>query len=173
MMRVASCCLAVWLAACGGADRGDAAAAPPAASAPSATSPSPSVAAAPSPAPSVAAAPSPSPADTAFLAVRVGGEADLDACGAWSRIRKPQGAPAGPVEVRRGPGPQYAVVDRLPDGAQFFTCDSLNGWSGIVYPEPGTDVDCGVGTPIAQRGPYAGPCRSGWIPSEYEELIAG
>jgi hypothetical protein len=166
MMRTSSCCLAVWLAACGGADQSDDAAAPPATTA---ASPAPSAATSPSPPPT----PAPSPVDTASFAVRVGGEADMDACGGWSRIRKPAGAPAAAVEVRRGPGQQYAVTDRLPDGAEFFSCDSSNGWSGLVYQESGDDQKCGVSTPIAERQPYPGPCKSGWIPSEFAEVLAG
>lgn len=163
MMRTSRCCLVMWLAACGGADRTDDAPVPPATTLPPA-------AVTPSPSPPAASAPS---VEATSFAVRVGGEAELDACGGYSRIRRPEGAPPAPVEVRGGPGPQYAVIDRLPDGAEFFSCDSSNGWSGIVYQAPGDDTFCGVSTPVAQRQPYAGPCKAGWIPSGFEELLAG
>lgn len=158
--RLTSCALAVLLAACGGADHGDDAASPPL--------PDTAVATAPA-----APAPAASPADTATVPVYVGGDADLDACGAYSRIRRPAGAPPGQVEVRRGPGSRYAVVDRLGDGAEFFSCDSADQWVGIVYPPPGTEVQCGVSSPIEKRAPYSGPCRSGWVPDAYVELLAG
>jgi hypothetical protein len=162
-IRLTSCTLVVLLSACGGADRSDDAAAPPQSSAaPAAAAP-----AAPAPAPSAA------PVESTSAPVSVGGYGDMDACGGYAQVRSPAGAPPGGVEVRQGPGSQYAVIDRLPEGTAFSSCDSAGDWSGIVYPPPGTETDCGVGSPIETRGPYSGPCRSGWIPSAYAELLAG
>lgn len=82
-------------------------------------------------------------------------------------------AGSGRVEVRVGPGERYSVVDRLPAGTSVTECDVKDGWTGIVYPESGNDTDCGVGSPIPTLTPYAGPCRSGWIPAGTDSVVAG
>ena len=91
-------------------------------------------------------------------------------------IRIPGDTDREHVEVRRGPGPRFAVVDRLRRGDLVLLCDwseAEGGWSGVVYgEEEGTDCG-GLGSPIAERQPYRGPCRSGWIPTESMEVIAG
>jgi hypothetical protein len=57
-------------------------------------------------------------------------------------------------------------------------CDeSADGqWLGVVYAEPSGGAimtDCLVSSPVAQRAPYDGPCRSGWIARRFITITAG
>jgi len=101
--------------------------------------------------------------------VLVGGNEDLDACLGSGTLA---GAKSGLVSVRAGPGQDYPEVDRLGNGAWVALCDDSGEWSGVVY---STDEheSCGVGTPIRERAPYRGRCKSGWIRSRWITDIAG
>jgi len=94
------------------------------------------------------------------MPVMVGGDGVLDAC-ATTAI-----AVGTRVEVRRGPGSAYAVVDALAPGTPLSICGGSSdpAWRAIVYRAPDeAALDCGVATPIATLTRYAGPCRSGWV----------
>lgn len=100
---------------------------------------------------------------------------DLDAC-SFGAVRPWRGPAGDSVDVRSGPGSQYPVVDRLPTGHTFGWCDWKKGWTGVVYPPRGVgeDFDCGpLGTPVPEPLEYRGPCKSGWVPTEKVEVIAG
>lgn len=103
--------------------------------------------------------------------VMVGGEADLDACGASGRVRGLKADGDNFLAVRTGPGTRYRMVDKLRNGQNVSMCDEKGDWIGIVYSRK--DQRCGVGTPIARRQPYRGPCRSGWVHKSFIELMAG
>ena len=116
--------------------------------------------------------------DTAWVPVQVGGgHEDFDACGSVGRIQVPDNANRDFVEVRRGPGRRFSVADRLRAGDEVLLCDRSDAdgrWSGVVYSEDREDFDCGgLTSPIAERQPYRGPCRSGWIAVGAIEVIAG
>ena len=91
-------------------------------------------------------------------------------------LRSPGNGGNERIEVRSGPGSRFAVVDRLPAGAMVIDCDQSDGWTGIIYgkdlSDPYSGCD-GLGSPIAERQPYSGPCKSGWIRSEAAEVVAG
>jgi hypothetical protein len=116
------------------------------------------------------------PASVPARAVMVGGEPDLDACASQGQ---PTGLKPGGdnfLSVRVAPSTGAAAVFRLKPGHIFNLCDAADGWTGIVFDPkaPGADgIDCGVGTPIAKRQAYAGPCRSGWVSSRYVVVVAG
>lgn len=98
--------------------------------------------------------------------VWVGGEADMDACGSSAEVI------AGGATVYSGPGHDYAAMDVIPGGTHLHVCDSSpdDVWHGVVGP---TDFGCGVGSPIAQRQPYNGPCNSGWVEHRFLTNWAG
>ncbi|MEM1201544.1 MAG: integron [Pseudomonadota bacterium] len=105
------------------------------------------------------------------VAVKVGGEADLDACGGVGEVYRLNPDGDNFLAVRAGPGSAHRMTDKLHSKDLVFMCDESGAWIGIVYGPDG--VDCGVGTPIADRQPYAGTCASGWVHSRYIKLIAG
>lgn len=97
--------------------------------------------------------------------VMVGGASDEDACGATGEV-----AVSGSLNVRSAPALGAPVIDRLRAKAKVIRCDPRGDWIGIVYP---AELDCGTGSPIAQREPYAGRCRSGWVHARYVVPYAG
>ncbi len=103
--------------------------------------------------------------------VRVGGEAEFDACGSVGAVYRLNPNGDNFLAVRSGPGSAHVMIDKLYSNEQVFLCDQNGAWMGIVY---GRDTaDCGVGSPIADRQPYAGQCASGWVHSRYIKVIAG
>lgn len=105
------------------------------------------------------------------VAVKVGGEADLDACGGVGEVYRLNPDGDNFLAVRAGPGSAHRMTDKLHSKDLVFMCDERGAWIGVVYGPDG--VDCGVGTPIAKRQAYVGACASGWVHSRYIKLIAG
>lgn len=103
--------------------------------------------------------------------VMVGGEAGLDACGSTGRVRGLKADGDNFLAVRTGPGARFRMVDKLRNGQGVSLCDEKGDWIGIVYTRK--DQRCGVGTPIARRQAYRGPCRAGWVHKSFIELMAG
>lgn len=121
--------------------------------------------------PAAVAAPAPT-----SVPVQIGGSADMDAC-ALAGLRSGT-APGAGVPVRAGPGAHFAVVDTVVVPQTFHSCDSTDEWVGIVYRKErdtfDSTGDCGgLGSPVADRIVYTGPCRSGWIPASAQEIVAG
>lgn len=81
----------------------------------------------------------------------------------------------GFVSLRSAPTTDGVELARLHNGDQVYTCDSANGWTGVVVRKNDND-DCG-GSPMRGDLPkstrYSGPCRSGWISSKYVSVWAG
>jgi len=80
------------------------------------------------------------------------------------------------LPVRAAPFDRGEVVGQIPAGGRFFICSRSHDqkWLGIVHDESGTlSRRCGVSGPVAARGSYEGPCRSGWIASAHVRLVAG
>lgn len=80
------------------------------------------------------------------------------------------------LAVRGGPFDAAPTLGSIPAGARFFVCSRSidQRWMGIVYDPAGTlSPGCGVSTPVAAGGDYAGPCRSGWVASAAVRLVAG
>ena len=113
----------------------------------------------------VASAPVPLP-----VPVQVGGDEDMDACPSLAQVG---GAKSGFISVRSGPDASYPEIGRLPNGHYAYTCDESGEWEGIVYGSGKEPVDCGVGSPVVKRIPYAGSCRSGWVRRKWLTVVAG
>ena len=82
------------------------------------------------------------------------------------------------MAVRSGPGASFAVIDSVAAPQSFGSCDSVEDWVGIVYrkesdPHDSTGDCGGLTSPIAERRPYRGSCRSGWIPAAAQEVLGG
>ncbi len=107
--------------------------------------------------------------------VMVGGTADLDACPSNARVKPLNPRGDNSLSVRSRPSSAGREVARLRSGQDVWACDETRDgeWTGIVYSPPGKDLDCGVGSPIARRGAYRGPCSTGWIASRFIDIIAG
>ncbi len=111
----------------------------------------------------------------AEVPVRVGIHEDLDACGSFAEVKglNPQGD--GFLAVRSGPGADYAMRDRLREGATFYVCgESADGrWMSVVYPRKGqTQEQCEVSSP-KPGGAYRGPCAYGWVNARWVNILAG
>ena len=106
--------------------------------------------------------------------VMVGGMDDLDACLTVSKVSGLNPRGDNFLSLRSRPSSKARELMRLRPGQQVWVCDEApGGWTGVlVAPEDGS-LDCGVGTPIARRRAYAGPCQSGWVASRFLEVIAG
>lgn len=115
------------------------------------------------------------PAKSAEVPVRVGIHEDLDVCGSFAEVKglNPQGD--GFLAVRSGPGADYAMRDRLPEGATFHVCgESADGrWMSVVYPRKGqTQEQCDVSSPKPGVA-YRGPCAYGWVNARWVNILAG
>ena len=97
---------------------------------------------------------------------------DLDAC---TSIFAVAGLKNSSLNVRTGPGTRYPRVDSLTNDQQVWACDSArNGsWLAVVYAPLGTELDCGVTSPVSSPRTYQGPCRSGWVRAKWLVGIAG
>lgn len=93
---------------------------------------------------------------------------ELDACGSQGQVTGLNPSGDNFLAVRVGPGVQYEKFDELHKGDVVNICEQQGGWLGIVYGKE----DCGVGTPLP-KGPYAGPCRAGWVAEQYIVVTAG
>lgn len=127
--------------------------------------------AAPLAAVAAAAAPAGRPAP---VPVTVASEPELDACPSYATVTGLRRE--GFLAVRNGPGTGYEQVDTFHAGDAFFICaTSKDGkWFGIVYPPADdADRDCEVGANGTAPRAYAGPCRSGWVHSNWVTIIAG
>lgn len=103
--------------------------------------------------------------------VRVGGEADLDACGGTGKVHNLKVDGDNFLAVRGGPASHHHMIDRLHTNDQVIMCDQQGQWVGIIYGADGQD--CGVSSPIPRRQPYSGVCSSGWVHKNYIKPIAG
>ena len=98
---------------------------------------------------------------------------ELDACGSQGQVTGLNPDGDNFLAVRVGPGVQYEKIDELHKGEVVNICEGEGGWLGIVYRKDGDGFsECGVGTPLP-FGPYAGPCKTGWISERYIVIIAG
>ncbi|MCP5082458.1 MAG: integron [Alphaproteobacteria bacterium] len=115
--------------------------------------------------------PTSSHAGDSGVAVKVGGEIDLVACGSEGEVYRLNPDGDNFLAVRIGPGSAHPMKDKLTSKTQVYMCDQNGAWVGIVYGPD--DADCGVSSPIAERQSYAGACASGWVHGRYIKLIAG
>ena len=71
------------------------------------------------------------------------------------------------MPIHAGPDDSYPVIDHLKPGMRYIVCDvdygSREEWAPIVYTDD-PDQDCDVQTMRVGLRPYAGSCRSGWMP---------
>ena len=116
-----------------------------------------------------------SQADPVKLAVPViaTGDGLLDACGALGRVSGLDPAGDNFLAVRSGPDGKQQEIDRLSSGAEVTICDEQGSWLGVVYPQKGSAMDCGIDALPTGQAPYAGPCRSGWVHQTFVEVVAG
>jgi hypothetical protein len=97
--------------------------------------------------------------------VMIGGEQhDIDACGGTiGVVRGISRRGDGFLAVRSGPGTKYKTIDKFyRNGERVIICDRKGEWIGIVYGK-----NCGTESPIPQRKPYDGSCKSGWAFEKY------
>lgn len=99
---------------------------------------------------------------------------ETDGCGTLAKVASLDGQNVDYLSVRDAPSGSTKERDRLNPGRQVAVCAIKGEWSGVVYAEPGDDTqDCGVASPVATEEPYRGPCRQGWVVTQYLEVVAG
>lgn len=123
-------------------------------------------------------------------AVRIGeGGPRFDACQA---IGKVAGLNNGDLKVLIAPFDSAKEKDSLVKDTRVYICSRSHDqqWFGVVYaeaalveaagegnalaaPPPMVLGDCGVSSPVRSKRAYAGPCKSGWVESNFIKLIAG
>jgi hypothetical protein len=106
------------------------------------------------------------------IRVQVGEYPDMDACTSSGEVT---GLRYSLLAVRNGPGIAYRQVDELGNGHGLYLCDGTaeGDWIGVVYAPGKEHVDCRVSSPVPERQPYSGPCRSGWVHMKWVRVIAG
>ncbi|SCW59581.1 hypothetical protein SAMN02927924_01503 [Sphingobium faniae] len=105
----------------------------------------------------------------------------LDACGAMGQVMR---VGAQGLAVRAAPFDDAGETGRMAEGDRAYICTrSLDQkWLGVVIQPPArtpsgneaaAHADCGVAAPVDRKGPYDGPCKSGWVSSTFIRLIGG
>ena len=107
--------------------------------------------------------------------VMIGGTEDFDACPSNAQVKPLNPRGDNFLSVRSRPSVKGRELARLRSGQDVWACDETadGEWTGIVYAPAGRDISCGVGSPIAKRQAYDGPCKTGWVASRFIVIIAG
>jgi hypothetical protein len=107
--------------------------------------------------------------------VMVGGTADYDACPSTFTVTGLNPRGDNFLSLRSAPSADARELARLKPGQVVWACDETGdgNWTGVLVSPDHDNVDCGVGTPIARRQPYRGPCKAGWAASRYLTSLAG
>lgn len=106
--------------------------------------------------------------------VEVGGSEEWDACGSVGQVRGLKADGDGFLAVRAGPGVDYPMLDQLGNGRLVYLCGNQGQWMAVVYADAGSDASvCGVSSAIAKARVYRGPCKSGWVRTDWIEVVAG
>ena len=132
--------------------------------------------------------------DPAEKPIRIGlGGPRFDACQAVGRV---QGLRGRQLDVRVAPFDSARARATIAQDQQVWICTRSHDqqWLGIVYDDgaPAADEgsqegeeeaaasapakgpgDCGVSSPVRSKRNYDGPCKSGWVESNYVRLVAG
>lgn len=104
--------------------------------------------------------------------ILIGGDPDFEACARYGQVVGLNPAGDGFLAVRNGPAARE--VDRLYNGQEVYICDDVGTWYAIVYAASNQDLGtCNVNKPWHYRMPYTGPCRYGWVSSQYIKVVAG
>lgn len=125
--------------------------------------------------------------------VRIGeGGPRFDACQAVGQVRGL--GRRSSLDVFDAPFDDAKVKGALAEGRKIFICTRSidQQWLGVVIPQEQPDsavadaandtgpapdrpaaADCGVSSPVRSKRMYDGPCKSGWVESNYIKLIAG
>lgn len=96
---------------------------------------------------------------------------EMDACGGLARVATYEGEEM----VRERPDAEALETDRLKHETLVWLCEGAGEWQGVVYPSGDFQElgDCEVSGAIAERRPYDGPCRHGWVLAQNLHMVAG
>lgn len=98
--------------------------------------------------------------------VKVGGDAQTDACASLGKIKQKTVLYQSPASDAQ------RIKNLLPDQQAYICSVSADRkWFGVVLQNAG--ANCGVSSPKAKRSAYRGPCTSGWVQSKAIEHVAG
>lgn len=101
----------------------------------------------------------------------LGGDHEYGACGVLGQVAGLDPRGDGFLAVRTGPGTRHREIDRIYNGQMVWICADSGPWYGVIYAR-GT-IECGVSDPWPVRAPYTGPCRRGWVHSNWVVQVAG
>lgn len=74
--------------------------------------------------------------------------------------------------ILTGPSSDYDMVDFIVSDDLVWVCQEEGDMFGVIYSKDG-EQDCEVSSAQDFAVNYSGPCASGWIKSEWVEIIAG
>jgi hypothetical protein len=108
------------------------------------------------------------------IPVSYGGDEEVDACMTFAQVNNLGTGSDAFLAVKDEPNLKADRIDKILSGKRVWICEeSKDGkWFGVVYPVDEKD-DCGVTKSVKDRGPYLGPCKSGWISKKYVTVVAG
>ncbi len=107
--------------------------------------------------------------------VMIGAQPERDACPSLAQVAGLNPRGDNFLSVRALPAAQSRELTRLRGDANIWACDETadGSWTGVVFAPRGSSIDCGVGSHIARRQAYRGPCTSGWVSSRFLTIVAG
>lgn len=102
----------------------------------------------------------------------VGGDEDMPACGSVGKVEGLDPKGDGFLAVKAAPSLQAARIDKLTKDEHVYVCAFEGDWYGIIYGRP-VKQNCNLEKPRPHKGPYKGPCRSGWVHKRWLNPYAG
>ena len=124
----------------------------------------------------VGAIDSAAPLSPGISPVRIGeGGAGFPACATRGTVTNLSPGGVSFLPLRAAPFVEAAEIARLDNGTPLFLCARSidQKWQGVVVPLPDRpDADCGVAAPIDAPRDYRGPCRAGWVASDFVRIGA-
>lgn len=103
--------------------------------------------------------------------VMLGGDTEFDACSSYGHVSGLKDVAGNFLALRSHPSIQGTLLEKLENGQEFYICEEVDGWVGIVLPD--VSLECGTSSPVADKVPYEGPCKSGWVYGGFVNPVAG
>lgn len=91
-----------------------------------------------------------------------------DVCGGIGSIKAATGKS---VALSNRPSMLSVSVSTLRSGDKVILCEAVDGWYGVLVPAAG--AKCIDHEATGGSAAYSGNCKSGWVPAEAVELLAG
>lgn len=96
-------------------------------------------------------------------------------------LREPNCSSTGTVKVddflalKTGPGLNFPRIAKLPNGQMLIICNDQHGpqgWMAVIVEDDKGIAACFPRHSDLRAGPYAGPCKAGWVSEKYVGNLA-